>query len=228
MADVNADIVAFPVHGGQCAGYLAQPAGETPNAGVVVVQEWWGLNEHIKDVTRRFAAEGYLALAPDLYRGTVTDNPAVAAGLMDSLDIPNAVNDILGAVRYLGRIGAGKIGIVGFCLGGKLAIQAAIDGGDAITALVPFYGFNPVPVSEARKITAPVLALYGGKDTMVSVDDAEAFETELRQAGKSVETHTYRTAGHAFFNDTRPDAYDPQAAADAWQRTLQFLHRHLR
>ena len=227
MANVTTDIAAFPVKGGQCAGYLAKPTNAATAPGVVVVQEWWGLNEHVKDVTRRFAAEGFTALAPDLYRGTVTDDGSKAAALMQELDVPNAVQDILGAVRYLGRIGAGKIGIVGFCLGGKLTIQAAIEGGDAVAAAVPFYGFNPNPVSEARRITAPVLAFYGGKDTMVTPDDAEAFETELRQAGGAVEAHSYRNAGHAFFNDTRPEAYDPEAAKDAWQRALAFLKQHL-
>ncbi len=228
MADVKTEIVAFPVHGGECAGYLARPAdGADPVSGIVVVQEWWGLNEHIKDVTRRFAAEGYLALAPDLYRGTVTDNANMAASLMDSLDVPNAVRDILGAVRYLGRIGAAKIGIVGFCMGGKLTIEAAIEGGDAVSAIVPFYGYLPQPLSRAAKITAPVLAFYGGKDTDISADDVEAFETEMKRAGREVEMRTYRNADHAFFNDTRPGVYDEKASADAWRRTLDFLKRHV-
>ena len=227
MANVTTDIVSFQVKGGECAGYLARPSTVAHAPGLVVVQEWWGLNEHMKDVTQRLAAEGYVALAPDLYRGTSTNNAANAAALMQELDVDGAVQDILGAIRYLDRAGAGKIGIIGFCMGGKLTIQAAIEGGDAISALVPFYGFIPDPVSEARKITAPVLAFYGAKDDMVTQDDAEAFETELRQAGRSVETHTYRNAGHAFFTDTRPEAHDAEASKDAWEKTLAFLKEHL-
>ncbi|MEX2431041.1 MAG: dienelactone hydrolase family protein [Dehalococcoidia bacterium] len=227
MPDVSTDIVTFKVQGGECAGYLARPAVGVNLPGIVVVQEWYGLDEHIKDVARRFADAGYQALAPDLYRGTVTDDRAKAAALMQELDVPGAVADVLGAAAYLQRTGAPKIGIVGFCLGGKLTIQAAIDGGDVISAAVPFYGFNPNPVSEAGNITAPVLALYGEDDPMVPPAAAQAFEAELKQAGRQVESHIYPNAGHAFFNDARPDAYNPEAAKDAWQRTLAFLKQHL-
>ncbi|MEX2599670.1 MAG: dienelactone hydrolase family protein [Dehalococcoidia bacterium] len=227
MADINTDIVAFPVTGGQCAGYLAKPPVSVNAPGVVVVHEWWGLTEHIKDITQRLAADGFVALAPDLYRGTVTDNAANAAALMQEMDMSNAVEDVLGAIRYLQDAGSPAVGIAGFCMGGKITIQAAIEGEDSISAAVPFYGFNPDPVSEAGKITAPVLAFYGTDDPMVSPSDAEAFEAVLQKAGRAVETHMYPDATHGFFNDTRPDAYNPDAAKDAWERTLAFLRKHL-
>jgi carboxymethylenebutenolidase len=227
MANIKADITRFPVQGGECAGYLARPAVGTNLPGVVVVQEWWGLNENIKDITGRLAAEGFQALAPDLYRGTVTDNGAKAAALMQEFDVAGAVHDILGAVHHLRNLGAPQVGIVGFCLGGKLAIQAAIDGGDAISAVVPYYGFNPDPISEAAKIAAPVLAIYGEADEMVPPAAARAFEDTLKGVGKTVEMHMYPDAGHAFFNDRRPDAFVPNAANDAWKHTVRFLREHL-
>ncbi len=207
------------------AGYLARPA--KPNGkGVVVLQEWWGLVPHIKSVADRFAAEGYTALAPDLYRGKSTTSPDEAGRMLMALDIANAEKDLRGAITALAEQGGvkGKVGVVGFCMGGQLALLAATTSADRVGAAVDFYGIHPNVKPDFSKLGAPVLGLFGGKDA--SVKPAGLIEA-IRAAGKSIEHHTYPDAGHAFFNDARPEVYDKAAADDAWRRTLEFFSASL-
>src|SRR6201988_767880 len=222
------ETVVFASNGSQASGYLAVPeAGSGP--GVVVIQEWWGLVDHIKDVCDRLAKEGFVALAPDLYHGTTTKSPDEAGKLMMALRIDEAEKDLAGAINYLlthsATIGD-KVGTIGFCMGGALSLYAATKN-PKVGACVVFYGGHPNVKPDLGALQAPVLGIYAGKDTFVSPDVVSALDRELTALGKRHEFHTYPTADHAFFNDTRPEVYDAAAAADAWTRTLTFFRSEL-
>lgn len=208
-------------------GYLARPQGGDPKPAIVVIQEWWGLNDHIKDVARRFAGEGYVALAPDLYHGVVATEPDEARKLVMELDMAEAVKEIQRAIAYLREqsyvVGL-KVGTVGFCMGGGLVLQTAL-ADDNLGAAVAFYG-RPLSAEEAAKVKAPILGLYGANDQGIPVDGVKAMEAGLKEAGIENEFHIYEGAGHAFFNDTAP-SYNADAAADAWPRTLDWFRKHL-
>lgn len=209
-------------------GYLATP--ETPNGkGVVVLQEWWGLVPHIKDVADRFAAEGYTALAPDLFKGTTTTSPDEAGRLLMALNIEQTAGDLQTAIDYLlsqETVTSEKVGVVGFCMGGQLALLAATVS-PSIGATVDFYGIHPNVKPDFSKLSSPVLGLFGGKDTSVPPEAVQHLVGAVQQAGGSIETHTYPDADHAFFNNTRSEVYKPDAASDAWSRTLGFLQQNL-
>jgi len=223
------EMIEFPSNGSEGQGYLAAPAsGSGP--GVVVIQEWWGLVPHIKDVCDRFAAEGFVSLAPDLYRGTQVTEPDEAGKEMMALQLDRAAKDMSGAVDELLRRSAGdKVGVVGFCMGGGLALVLAPQRPDAVAACVPFYGLIPWPDAQPdySKLTAAVLGHFGGRDEYFSPEAARALEQQLRSLGKDVEFHVYDGADHAFFNDTRPEVHDAEASATAWRRTIDFLRAQL-
>ena len=211
--------------GAELMGYLAHVPGQEPRPAVIVIQEWWGLNEHIKDVTRRFAEEGYVALAPDLYHGQVTTEPDEARKLAMELGMGDAVAEIQAAIAYLRAQDdtTGQVGIVGFCMGGGLVLQTAV-ADNSIGAAVPFYG-QPVSAGEAGQITTPVLSFLGSRDG-ISAAAYEAMHESLE--ANSIPNHfqLYEGAQHAFFNDTRA-SYAPEAAADAWQRTMAWFEEYL-
>ena len=142
MADLHTQDVTFTVDGGSCSGYLARPGDDQPRAGIIVVQEWWGLVDHIKDIARRFAAEGYVVLAPDLYHGVSTTDAGEAMKLLQGLDQAAAVRDVLGGIEHLKSLNTGKIGIVGYCMGGAITLRTAIASRD-VSAAAPYYGPNP-------------------------------------------------------------------------------------
>jgi carboxymethylenebutenolidase len=227
--------VEFAANGGRASGYLSLPdAGRGP--GVLVIQEWWGLNSHVRSVADRLAAEGFVALAPDLYHGRVTREPDEAGKLMMALNVDQAARDLRGAASYLvgaasGSAGpdgaAGKIGVVGFCMGGQLALYAGTVAPEQIGAVVDFYGIHPNVRPDFARLQAPVLGLFAERDGYVTPETARALEQQIRAAGKPIETRTYGGVDHAFFNDERPEVYDPEAARDAWERTLRFLRQHL-
>jgi carboxymethylenebutenolidase len=220
--------VEFASNGKKAQGYLATPAsGRGP--GVIVIQEWWGLVAHIKAVADRFASAGFVALAPDLYRGEFAERPDDAGRLMMALDIERAVRDLAGAVRYLlARPGVApkKVGAVGFCMGGQLALAAACASA-SVGAVVDFYGVHPNVTLDFSKLASPVLGLFGERDSFVTPEVARALAHKLESAGKSADFHIYSDADHAFENDTRADVYHPEAARDAWKRTLDFLRANL-
>jgi carboxymethylenebutenolidase len=220
--------VEFASNGSKAQGYLATPAsGGGP--GVIVIQEWWGLVAHIKAVADRFASAGFVALAPDLYRGESTQKPDEAGRLMMALDIDRAVRDLDGAVRYLlARPGVTpkRVGAVGFCMGGQLALAAGCKNA-SVGAVVDFYGVHPNVTLDFSALRAPVLGLFAERDAFVTPDVAHGLERALGAAGQAVDFHIYPDADHAFFNDTRPDVYHPEAARDAWKRTVDFLHENL-
>jgi len=223
------EMIEYQANGGKASGYLAVPEwGSGP--GVIVIQEWWGLVPHITEVADRFASEGFVALAPDLYGGKKTSEPDEAGKEMMALQIPEAVKVMSGATDELLRRSSGeRVGVVGFCMGGGLALVLAAARPDAVAACVPFYGLIPWPDAspDFSKMSAAVLGHYAGKDEYFTPEAVRALETQLKELGKDVEMHVYEDADHAFFNDTRPEVYDPEAAAEAWRRTLEFLHFRL-
>ncbi|MBD0336180.1 MAG: dienelactone hydrolase family protein [Cyanobacteria bacterium Co-bin13] len=209
-------------------GYLAVPETGT-GAGVIVLQEWWGLVPHIKTVADRFAQAGFVALAPDLYGGESTTSPDEAGRLMMALNIEKTAQDLENAVDYLlqhDAVTGTKVGVVGFCMGGQLALLAATLS-DRIGAAIDFYGIHPNVKLNVSQLKAPVLGFFGDQDTSVPLEAVEDLVAAVRHAGKPIETQLYSGAGHAFFNDARPEAYNEAAAADAWMQSLKFFRQYL-
>ncbi len=223
------EMVEFAANGTTAHGYLSLPAGGEKAPGVVVIQEWWGLVPHIKDVTDRFAAEGFVALAPDLYHGKTTKSPDEAGKLMMALKIDEAERDMRGAINYLSaheRVARAQVGTVGFCMGGALSLYAATKN-ERVGACVVFYGGHPKVTYDLENLRAPVLGLFAERDDFATPEAARGLQAEIASLGKEMELHVYKDADHAFFNDDRPEVYNPRAAADAWRRTTQFLREHL-
>jgi carboxymethylenebutenolidase len=222
------EMVQFRFPGGTTGGYLATPKqGSGP--GVIVIQEWWGLVDHIKDVCDRFAEEGFVALAPDLYHGKTTKSPDEAGKLMMALRIDEAERDLTAAADYLqnqASTTSKKLGVVGFCMGGALSLYTATKNPN-IGACVVFYGGHPKVKPDLPNLHAPVLGLYGEKDRSIPPDVVHELDRQVKALGKQIEVKIYKGADHAFFNDTRPGIYNAEAAADAWQRTIAFLREHL-
>jgi carboxymethylenebutenolidase len=223
------DMISFPSNGSEGQGYLAVPAsGQGP--GIVVIQEWWGLVPHIKDLCDRFAAEGFVALAPDLYRGKQVAEPDEAGKEMMALQRDRAAKDMSGAVDELQRRSSGdSVGVVGFCMGGGLALVLATQRPDAVAACVSFYGLIPWPDAQPdySKLSAAVLVHVAAKDEYFTPEAGRSLQAQLESLGKDVEFHVYDGADHAFFNDTRPEVHDPGASALAWTRTIDFFHARL-
>jgi carboxymethylenebutenolidase len=221
-------MVEFQSDGATARGYLATPdSGKGP--GVVVIQEWWGLVPHIRDVAERFAAAGFVALAPDLYHGDVARSPDEAGKLMMALNIARTEKDLRGAIEYLLNHEATegeRVGTVGFCMGGALSLYAASKN-ERVGACVVFYGIHPKVEPDLEHLRAPVLGFFAEKDQSVPPAAARELESKLKERGKQVEVHIYPGTDHAFFNDTRHEVYDRAAAADAWRRTIEFFREHL-
>jgi carboxymethylenebutenolidase len=218
-------LVTFSAAPGPADGWLVRPGALRP--GVIVLQEWWGLVPHIKDIAARFAAQGYVALAPDLYHGKSTVEAEEASHLMQGLDWGRALEEIAGAIRYLRDVeGVDRVGVTGFCMGGALTVLAAtLPGVDAWAA---YYGFPPAGAAPLDTITAPGLIFFGEREEFFSVPEATRFAEDQQRRGRDCEVIVYPGAGHAFFNDTRPEAFQREAANDAWRRTLEHFGRHLR
>jgi len=220
-------MVKFPSNGGTTDAYLATPAsGKGP--GVVVIQEWWGLVGHIKSVCDRFAAEGFTALAPDMYHGKTADEPDGAGKLFMALNIGQAEKDLRGAAAYLAQHSSTKkLGVIGFCMGGQLALFAATLN-PSIRATVDFYGIHPNVKPDYSKLSGPVLGLFAEKDTFVTPATAKEVDATIKKAGQQSEIHIYPNVDHAFFNDENKGAYNKAAADDAWRRTLAFFRTNLK
>jgi carboxymethylenebutenolidase len=225
---MSGQMVQFPANGHTCDGYLAIPPKRS-GPGVIVVQEWWGLVDHIKTLADRFAAEGFVALAPDLYHGERTTSPDQAGKLLMALNIDGAGKDMRGAAEYLranAAVKPKKVAILGFCMGGQLALYAGQEHPDVIDAVVDFYGIHPKVEIVASRIKIPVLGHFATRDTSVSIDAVSAIASEVKKVGGRFDVHPY-AADHAFFNDTRPQVYDAAAAALSFSRTLTFLRETL-
>jgi carboxymethylenebutenolidase len=217
--------VQFETSAGAKPGYLASP-GSGAGPATIVLQEWWGLDDHIRSICDRFASEGFFALAPDLYGGETAEGPDEAQHLMMAMSMDRVEHEMCGAAKHLqsleGFEGKG-VGSVGFCLGGGLSIWAAAACPE-IAAAVSFYYVLPHGKPDFSRIGAPVLSHFAAEDQFISLDESKALEAEMRDAGVDIRSHTYEDAGHAFFNDTnRLGTYNSEAAELAWRRTVDFL-----
>ena len=215
----------FPTSAGSRTGYLAVPTSDRGPA-TIVLQEWWGLDDHIRSVCDRLAGDGFLALAPDLYGGETADQPSEAQQLMMALSMDEVQAEMCGAAAHLqshaGFEGKG-VGSVGFCLGGGLSVWAAASCPE-IAAAVSYYYVLPHGKPDFSGIKAPVLSHFAGADEFISLEESEGLQSEMRAAGVQATSHTYDGVGHAFFNDTnRLGTYDRDAAELSWERTLKFL-----
>ncbi len=229
MTDTRNETVEFASNGATTNAFLAAPPGDGPFPGVIVIQEWWGLDGHIKDVAQRFARAGFVALAPDLYQGQIATEPSEAQKLMMALDMNRASHELLKAAEYLAsdrHIGSRKIGCTGFCMGGGLALTLACDS-PHIRAAAPFYGVNPNPVDKVQNLRGPILAIYAENDNFAGPSVRQQLEAALQQHGKPHEIRVYPGTQHAFFNDTRAEVYDRKAATDAWERVLTLFRENL-
>jgi carboxymethylenebutenolidase len=228
VAGLTTGMVDYPDTDGETLmGYLARAEDGAPAPGVIVIQEWWGVDDHIKDVTNRFAQAGFVALAPDLYHGVVTTEPDEARKMVMALDMDAAVREIQQAISHLldqAYVAGDKVGVVGFCMGGGLALRTGL-ADDRLGAAVAFYG-SPLTPEEAPGLKAPLLGLYGEADTGIPVDAVQAMDESLTAAGIEHSITIYPGAAHAFFNDTRP-SYHAEAATDGWQKTLTWFRDHL-
>jgi carboxymethylenebutenolidase len=220
-------MIEFKVGNRTAKGYLvAGPEAEGKPA-LIVIQEWWGLNDHIKDVAGRFANEGFVVLAPDLYDGRVTKDADEAAKLMNSLDQSRALETLNGAVDYLRQTThSDKIGVTGFCMGGSFALLLPCRN-QSINAAAPFYG--DVPSEDVLAgLSAPVLFIGAADDPWINLSKMNALKAGIAKLHKEGEVKIYEGVGHAFFNDTRPEAYNREAATDAWQRVTKFFSEKLK
>lgn len=209
-------------------GFLARPAGE-PRGGLIVIHEWWGLNDNVREMSRRFAAEGYLALAVDLYEGQAADEPSEARALMSRLmeDPERAERHLRAAFGWLrGEGGVDRVGSIGWCLGGALSLRTALLLPEELDAAVIYYGRLVTDPAELAPLMMPILGIFGGQDRGIPLESVREFEAALRTLGKTVEIVVYEDADHAFANPSG-NRYQPEAAADAWRRTLEFLGQHL-
>lgn len=224
------EIIEFPSNGTTGQGYLATPeSGSGP--GVVVIQEWWGLVPHIEDLCDRFAAEGFVALAPDFYHGKVATEPDEAGKLMMAVQMPKAAKDFSGAIDVLlERSSSPSVGVVGFCMGGGLGLVLGTQRPDVVRAVIAFYGLIPWPDAQPdwSALDAAVLGHFAEHDDFASAAYVAELEAALTAGGNDdVTMHTYPGTQHAFFNDTRPEVYDAEASALAWQRSLDVLRAKL-
>ncbi len=224
------DRITFKRPDGQMAsGYLATPAEGSQAGGLVVLQEWWGLNDQIKQVADRLATVGYQALVPDLYQGKLATSPAEAQELMMGLNWGEAASqDIQGAIHQLKNSDQKpnqKVAVIGFCMGGALTLISAANL-TGVDAAVCFYGIPPAEAADPSQIRIPVQAHFANQDDWCTPALIAQLEEKLQQAPASYELYRY-DAEHAFFNDQRPDVYNPEAAQAAWDRSLSFLKTHV-
>jgi len=227
----NQTVVYGTVKGQEVRGYLAYPANaEGGLPAVLVFHEWWGLNDNIKSMTNQLAGQGYVALAADLYLGRTADNPDAAKALLGETlkDMDSLGQNIRQAHAYLKeQIKATRIGTIGWCFGGGASFEAARLLPDQVDATVIYYGHVSSDPEQLKMLKAPILGLFGGADQGIPVEDVKKFESALKALGKDVSIHIYDGAGHAFANPSGT-SYRPEAAHDAWQKSLTFLATHLK
>jgi carboxymethylenebutenolidase len=224
--------VQYPSGNVTMKAFVAAPNTKERRPTVIVVQEWWGLTDHIKDIARRYAAEGYVAIAPDLYSRlgyALTTDAGEAGKLMNTLKQEDGLTDLNATVTYLKsvpEVDGARIGVTGFCMGGSYALMLPCVN-PAIKAAVPFYGQVPNPDAPLQKLACPILYLYGEDDGWITKADVQRLAAALKKYNKPGEIKTYPGAPHAFFRDNDPSVYRPEAARDAWGRTKAFFKQHL-
>jgi carboxymethylenebutenolidase len=230
--DVVSREVTYPGRACKLKAFAVEPAAEGVRAAVIVVQEWWGLNDHIRDVARRFAREGYFAIAPDLYSRQghqVAAEPNLAAELMGGLKKEDGIEDLQTTVEWLRaqkQTQSARIGITGFCMGGSYALQLPSETRE-ISAAAPFYGEIP-PDEKLKNLSCPIVYVYGENDGWIQRRDVDRLAAALKKFDKKGEVKIYPGCSHGFFNDTRPDVYRPAEAKDAWDRTLKLFATNLK
>jgi carboxymethylenebutenolidase len=229
-AEVASETVTYAtVEGKAVHGFLARPAGKAAGApGIIVIHEWWGLNDNVRDMARRLAGEGYAALAVDLYEGKSGSSPEEAQALMRAaLGRQPILEEILRqAYAYLDGQKAPRVGVIGWCFGGGWSLATALLLPDKIDATVIYYGRLVTDPEKLRPLAMPILGIFGSLDQGIPVDSVRAFEAALKQLGKEAEIHVYEGADHAFANPSG-GRYKEDAAKDAWAKTVAFLARHL-
>jgi carboxymethylenebutenolidase len=209
---------------GSTTAHVARPQAKA-DAAVILIHEWWGINDHMRDIAGRYANEGYLCVAPDLFRGRVAKDPKEAAALMQALDIKDGLETIQNAIDETERVySVQRLGITGFCMGGTFALRSACEI-SRLSAAAPFYGDIP-PEKILEKLKVPALFIAGNKDGWINPEKVNSLRQAATKHNLPVEIVTYE-ADHAFFNNTRPEVYNPEAAADAWKRVLGFFQKHL-
>jgi carboxymethylenebutenolidase len=233
-APVDAREVAYAtVDGEQVTGYLAVPEGTQDGAelpGVIVIHEWWGLNDNIRRMADRLAGEGYRALAVDLYGGRVAETPGQAQQIMGEVSGQSEQNraNLVAAYDFLTNAqNSPQVGAIGWCFGGGMVMQAAQALPTSLEAAVVYYGFVPTDAESLRPLEMPILGIFGENDGSIPMSTVNAFESTLEELGKDAEIVSYEGADHAFANPTGQN-YQPEAAEDAWQRTTAFLAEHLK
>lgn len=225
--------VQYPSGNVTVRAYVAAPQTKERRPAIIVIQEWWGLTDHIKDVARRYAAEGYVAIAPDLYSrlgNALTTDPGEAGKLMNTLQQEDGLKDLNATVAYLKsvpEVHASRLGVTGFCMGGSYALILSCVNKD-IKAAVPFYGQVPNPDAPLEQLSAPVLYIYGEDDGWITKADVQRLATGFKKYNKTGEIKTYPGAPHAFFRDTDKTVYRPEAAKDAWMRATAFFKQLLK
>jgi carboxymethylenebutenolidase len=227
---LSADMVKFRSSPGDASGYLAVPSGAGKHPAIVVIQEWWGLNDWVKQQADRFASQGYVALAPDLYRGKVATDANVAHELMRGMPEDRAMNDLKAAFRYLADrkdVNAKKIAVIGWCMGGGYALNLAI-AEPKLAAAVINYGHLVTDPITIKSIHPPILGNFGGLDRGIPPSDVRTFSDQLVKAGKKSDVKIYDDAGHAFMNPNNKEGYVKQDADDAWKRIDAFLSKELK
>jgi carboxymethylenebutenolidase len=223
---VGATIEFTRPDGGKAPGYLATASAGAP--GVVMFEEWWGVNAQIRETADRLAGDGFAVLVPDLFRGRIAENREEAGHMMEGLSFGDAATqDAVGAGNYLRAHGSAKVGIMGFCMGGAVALLAAMHAPQAFDAVLTFYGMPPAEAGDPGKIRVPVMGHWALSDAFFDISGVEALEAKLKAAGVPPEFHRYE-AGHAFYNPGGIGNYNREAAETAWQRTVDFFKRTLR
>jgi carboxymethylenebutenolidase len=221
---MHIETLNFKTSNGATTAYVARPL-EDPKAAVVLIQEWWGINDHIRDIARRYANEGYLCVAPDLYRGRVAKDATEAGLLMQALNLADGMETIRKAIeKTTETYRVQKFSITGYCMGGTFALRAACELPD-LAAAAPFYGDIPDEGVLAR-LKVPTLFIAGSRDKWINEDKVNGLKQAAAKHKLPVEVVVY-DADHAFFNDTRREVYDAKAAADAWKRVLALFRRNL-
>ncbi len=239
--EVAGSSVQLDTSDGKMAAYMAQPIGGGSYPGVVVIQEAFGVNDHIKKVTERIAAEGYVAIAPDIYHReaerviSYAEMPKAIAALQRVVDA-KAMEDVGSAIAHLksqSNVKAGSIGVTGFCMGGRLTYLTAAHHADDVKCAVPYYGGgipmgNPSPLSRTKEIKCPLYLFFGAKDQLIPKEHVDQIKAELTANKVPFQMEVYPDAGHGFFCDDRSMSYNEGAAKDAWEKTKAFLAQSLK
>ncbi|HEY7534821.1 MAG TPA: dienelactone hydrolase family protein [Thermodesulfobacteriota bacterium] len=222
-------MVSYKSDGETVSGFLVTPTEKGPFPAIIVIHEWWGINNQIQNKAKELAKEGYVTLVVDLYRGKATTDPEEAHELLRGLPEDRAMRDMLSAVSYLKTlpiVKKDKIGSIGWCMGGGYSLSLAINSPD-ISACAVYYGRLVTDKNQLRKINASVIGFFGDEDKGIPVSSVKAFEEDMKELGKDVSIYIYNGAGHAFANEEKP-SYVPKAAIDSWEKSLTFFNQKLK